>query len=65
MSLASKIAALLTGLTRNQVQAMPPVERQQLADQCRRITALADPQPQGGMLKGGVPADLQARQRDE
>jgi hypothetical protein len=27
-------------VTPNQVQAMPPVERQHLADQCRRIAAL-------------------------
>jgi hypothetical protein len=47
MSLANRVTALLTGLTPNQVQAMPPVERQQLADQCRRITALADPSPPG------------------
>jgi hypothetical protein len=65
MSLANKIAALLTGLTRNQVEAMPPVERQQLADQCRRITALADPHPDGATFKAGVLADLQARRRDE
>ena len=52
MSFAHKIAALLTGLTRNQVKAMSPVERQQLADQCRRITALADPSPEGAKLKG-------------
>jgi hypothetical protein len=65
MSLATKVTALLTGLTRNQVEAMPPVERQQLADQCRRITALADPQPQGASVRAGVLADLQARRRDE
>jgi hypothetical protein len=52
-------------LTRNQVEAMSPVERQQLADQCRRIAALADPSPEGAKLKGGVLADLQARRRDE
>lgn len=65
MSLANKIAALLTGLTRNQVEAMSPAERQQLADQCRRITALADPSHQDATLKAGVLADLQARRRDE
>jgi hypothetical protein len=65
MSLAHKIAALLTGLTRNQVEAMSPVERQQLVDQCRRITALADPSPPGATVKGGVLADLQVWRRDE
>jgi hypothetical protein len=47
----------------HQVEAMSPVDRQQLADQCRRITALVDPSPQGATVKGGVLADLQARRR--
>jgi hypothetical protein len=47
MSLANKVTALLTGLTPNQVQAMPPVERQNLADQRRRIAALAEPRTEG------------------
>lgn len=58
MSLANRVTALLTGLTRNQVEAMPPVERQQLADQCRRIAALAEP-PRNGEPKAGVLAQLQ------
>lgn len=65
MSLANKVTALLTGLTRNQVEAMPPVERQQLADQCRRIASLAEPRPEGATVKAGVLADLQTRKRDE
>jgi hypothetical protein len=65
MSLADKVTALLTGLTPNQVQAMPPVERQHLAEQCRRIAALAEPRPEGATIKGGVLADLQDRRRDE
>jgi hypothetical protein len=44
---------------------MPPVERQQLADQCRRITALADPSPEDATVKAGVLADLRTRSRDE
>jgi hypothetical protein len=64
MSLAHKLAALLTSLTRNQVEAMPPIERQQLADQCRRITALADP-PRNGEPKAGVLSDLSGKPRDE
>lgn len=65
MSLANKIAALLTSMTRNQVEAMPPIERQQLADQCRRIAALAEPRTDGATVGVGVLADLQARRRDE
>ena len=64
MSLGNKIAALLTGLTRGQVEAMSPVERQTLADQCRRITALADP-PRNGEPKEGVLSDLNRKPRDE
>jgi hypothetical protein len=65
MSLANKIAALLTGLTRNQVEAMSPVERQQLADQCRRITALADQPPRNGEPKEGLLSNLKDTPRDE
>jgi hypothetical protein len=63
MSLANKIAALLTSLTRNQVEAMTPIERQQLADQCRRIAAIAEP-PRNGEPKGLL-ANLKNAPRDE
>jgi hypothetical protein len=65
MSLANKIAALLTGLTRGQIEAMAPVDRQQLADQCRRITALADPSPPGATVKAGVLSRLKDGERSE
>lgn len=63
MSLANRVTALLTGLTRGQVEAMSPIERQQLADQCRRITALADP-PRNGEPKGLL-SNLKDTPRDE
>jgi len=65
MSLANRVTALLTGLTRNQVEAMSPIDRQQLADQCRRIAAPAEPRTDGATVGVGVLADLQARRRDE
>lgn len=64
MSLASKVTALLTGITPNQVQGMSPVDRQQLANECRRIAALADP-PRNGEPKEGVLPRLKTTPRDE
>jgi hypothetical protein len=64
MFLATRLIALLTGLTRGQVEAMAPIDRQQLADQCRRITALADP-PRNGEQKEGILSDLKGKPRDE
>ena len=63
MTIANRITTLLTGLTRNQVEAMPPVERQQLADQCRRIATLAEQRPDGASHKSGVLGDLPAGAR--
>lgn len=65
MSLANRVTALLTGLTRNQVEAMPPVERQQLANECRRIAALAEPRLDGSTLKAGVLSRLKDGERSE
>jgi hypothetical protein len=64
MSLANRIAALLTGLTRNQVEAMSPVERQTLVDQCRRVVAIAEP-PRNGEPKEGILPTLKRTPRDE
>jgi hypothetical protein len=63
MSLAHKITALLTGLTPNQLEAMSPVDRQRLVDQCKpRLQSLTLRAPHS---RGGVLADLQIRCRDE
>jgi len=43
---------------------MPPVDRQHLADQCRRIAALADPQ-RNGEPKEGLLSNLKDTPRDE
>jgi hypothetical protein len=41
MSAAEKIAAMLEGLTRDQVAEMRPTARLRLADQCERVMRLA------------------------
>ena len=64
MSLAAKVAALLTGLTPSQIQVMTPLDRLQLANECRRIAALADP-PRNGEPKAGVLPILKTTPRDE
>jgi hypothetical protein len=64
MSLANRVTALLTGLTRGQIDVMTPIERQQLADQCRRITALAEP-PRDAEPKEGLLSNLNRTPRDE
>ncbi len=64
MSLAAKVTALLTGLTPSQIQAMAPLDRLQLANECRRIAALADP-PRNGEPKVGVLPSLKTTPRDE
>jgi len=65
MSLAARVTALLTGLTPSQIQVMPPIDRQQLANECRRIAALADPQRNSEPPKAGVLPRLKDTPRDE
>jgi hypothetical protein len=42
MSLAAKVFALLTSLSPADIQALPPIQRQRLADLCRHCAALAE-----------------------
>jgi hypothetical protein len=42
MNLAHRVAALLTSLTRGQVAAMSPADRQQLGNECRRVLAMTE-----------------------
>jgi len=42
MSVAEKIAALFNALTREEVDAMPPVERRRFADGCRHCRKSRD-----------------------
>jgi hypothetical protein len=54
----SKIDALLAGVTRAEIQAMPPAYRQRLAQVLRHIADLADPPERRERPKTGVLADL-------
>jgi len=61
MTLASKVAALLTAIRRQDVEEMVPAERQRLASLCRQVAALAEPPAP----KSGVLCDLKAGRRPE
>ncbi len=63
-ALTAKVSALLTGLTPGQIQSMAPLDRLQLANECRRIAALADP-PRNCEPKVGVLPNLKTTPRDE
>jgi hypothetical protein len=63
VSVIEKITALLTGLTPQQLRAMPPVARRAFADQCRRCADLAESrqdEPRSGVLY-----DLRTQQGQE
>jgi hypothetical protein len=45
MTLANKIAALLTAIRRQDVEVLSPAERQRLASLCRYVAALAESLP--------------------
>jgi hypothetical protein len=53
-----KIDALMAGITRAEIQAMPPAYRQRLAQVLRHIADLADPPERRERPKTGVLADL-------
>jgi hypothetical protein len=42
MNLAHRVAALLTSLTRGQVAAMSPADRQQLGNECCRVLTMIE-----------------------
>jgi hypothetical protein len=43
IALTDRIVALLTSLTNEQVEELPPVERRRLEDQCLRVAVLCAP----------------------
>jgi hypothetical protein len=45
MTIATKVAALLTEIRRQDVEALSPVERQRFASLCRFIAGIAERQP--------------------
>jgi hypothetical protein len=61
MSIATKVAALLGTIRKQDVDELPPVERRRFADLCRYVAGLAEGDPP----KGGVLLDLKGRNRDE
>jgi hypothetical protein len=61
MTIATKVAALLVTIRRQDVEALTPVERRRFADLCRYVARLAE--PQSAPPKAGVLYDLKAGQR--
>lgn len=44
MSLARKVADLMSALTYNDIRGMRPADRRQFADMCRNLARIADPE---------------------
>jgi hypothetical protein len=65
MSVAAKIAALFNALTREEVDAMPPVERRRFADLCRHWADFAEIRPREVGPQSGVLADLRRGLRND
>jgi hypothetical protein len=63
MPIATKVAALLAALRKQDVDELPPVERRRFADLCRHVAKLAE--PEGDPPKDGVLHDLKAGPRAE
>jgi hypothetical protein len=62
IALIDKIVALLMSLTDDQVEALPPVERRRLEDQCLRVAVLCAPLPRP---RAGILGELRNGHRDE
>jgi hypothetical protein len=63
MTIARKVAALLGTIRRQDVEALPPVERRRFADLCRYVARLAE--AQATPPKAGVLYDLKVGRRDD
>ena len=63
MPAVEKIAALFQQLTREDVDALPPVQRERFAQLCEHWANFA--RLRLGAPRSGVLADLRVRQRDE
>jgi hypothetical protein len=44
MSIATKVAALLVAVRRQDIEKLSPAERQRLANLCRYVASLAEPE---------------------
>ena len=63
MTVATKVAVLLTAIRRQDVEELSPTERQRFASLCRYVAALAErppPPPNSGVL-----GELKAGRRPE
>jgi hypothetical protein len=63
MTIAGKVAALLTEIRRQDVEELSPVDRQRFASLCRYVAALAEPSPRP--TQSGVLCELKAGRRPE
>jgi hypothetical protein len=63
MRVADKIAALFAALTHQEVDEMPPIQRERFAQLCEHWAHFARLRPDTG--KCGVSAELRRRRRDE
>jgi hypothetical protein len=62
MTLATKVAALLAMVRRQDLEELPPAERQRLAALCRHVAEFAEPPPP---RSSGVLYDLKTGRRPE
>jgi hypothetical protein len=62
MTLATKVAALLTMVRTQDMEELPPAERQRLAALCRHVAELAEPP---APVTSGVLYDLKSGRRPE
>ena len=64
MSIATKVAALLVALRKQDVEELTPAERQRLANLCRYVASLAEPQV-SVPSRAGMLYDLKSGRRAE
>jgi hypothetical protein len=62
MSIATKVAALLVAVRRQDVEKLSPAERERLASLCRHVAAMAEPQA-GAHRRSAVICDLKSERR--
>jgi hypothetical protein len=63
MTIAAKVASLLTTIRRHDLDVLSPVERQRFASLCRYVAGMAEPSPPPPV--SGVLCELKAGRRPE
>jgi len=63
MTIAAKVASLLTTIRRQDLDVLSPVERQRFASLCRYVARLAEPSPRPP--ESGVLCELKSGRRPE